>query len=364
MKPINKVLVKVLVKEFYQANAGFFLVVVGLLFGFLKTPQHMDIASALASNPIYYLIPLVLWSLYALKTYLFAHRIKKLPANSFLTDFVLLPAPRRKLVVIYLQILLLAPTIAYSFLLGSIAYQINVYQSVIYVLSGNFLVLMVTAHFLHNRLIQPLDANSVSKFISWTQKLPKHLSTLFIHHLFNRQPIPLLFTKLLSIGIIIGASVLYRFSQDDIRFLSLGMLLATGINSTLSFKYFEFNSRELKIFGNLPISVSSKFITVTISYALLMIPEIVVLFGNNYSDTSIINLATITLMFLSLAAFYHSIVQLKNMDMDHFVRYPFLLTATLFFVILGYVQPLMIALPFFIISFIIFRKSTLVIREM
>ena len=101
MKSISKVLIRVLIKEFYQSNAGFFLVTIGLLFGFLKTPQHIDIAAALASTPIYYLIPMALWSLYASKTYFFVHRIKKIPSNSFLTDFVLLAAAQRKLLAIY-----------------------------------------------------------------------------------------------------------------------------------------------------------------------------------------------------------------------------------------------------------------------
>ncbi len=358
MKSISKVLIRVLIKEFYQSNAGFFLVTIGLLFGFLKTPQHIDIAAALASTPIYYLIPMALWSLYASKTYFFVHRIKKIPSNSFLTDFVLLAAAQRKLLAIYLQILLLAPTIAYSLLLAIIAYQINAYQSVAFVLSGNFLILMVTAHFLHGRLIQPVDANASSTFISWTQKLPKHLSTLFIYHLFNRQPIPLLFTKLLSIGIIMGASTLFQSSENDVRFLTLGILLATGINSTMSFKYSEFQIKALRIFNNLPISTASRFSTIITAYALLMIPEVVVLFGNNFPDVSIIQIAESMLMFLSLSVFYHAIVQLKKLDIDHFVRYPFLITATLFFVILGYAQPLIIALPILIISFFIFRKSS------
>lgn len=362
MKSINKVLVRVLVKEFYQANAGFFLIMTGLLFGFLKTPQHIDIASFLASNPIYYLIPLVLWSLYALKTFLFAYRIKKLPANSFITDFVLLSPIARKITTAYLQLLLLAPTVAYSMLLGAVAYKINAIESLVMLVLGNLVILLISAHFLHNRLIQPVDAKASNKFVSWTQNLPKHLNTLFIHHLFNRQPIPLLFTKLLSIGIIIGASLLYRSSVNDLRFLTLGVLLATGINSTLSFKYFEFEAKNLRIFRNLPISIASKFMTITTTYALLMIPELLVLLGNNYNDASPLHLGKTMLMFLSLSIFYHSIVQLKNMDMDHFVRYPFLLTATLFFVILGNVQPLTIGLVLIMISYIIFRKSAMVKR--
>lgn len=362
MKPINKVLVKVVVKEFYQTNAGFFLITIGLFFGFLKTPQHIDIAAALASNPVYYIIPLVLWSLYASKTYFFVHRIKKLPANSFLTDCILLNAPQRKFIVIYLQILLLLPTIAYSLFLALIAYQIQAYQSMAYVLLGHFLVLLVAGHFLHHRLIQPVDTNSSSNVITWINKIPKYMSTLFIHHLFNRQPVPLLFTKALSIGIILGASILFQSSDDDFRFLTLGALLAAGINSTLSYKYFEFNVKEMRIFNNLPISISSKFVIIIASFTLLMIPEIAVLVGNNYPNTSIFYLVQIALMFLSLSIFYHAIVQFLNMDMEHFVRYPFLLTATLFFVILGYVPPLSIALPLFIISFIMFLNSSLKMR--
>lgn len=357
MKSINKVLIRVLVKEFYQENAGFFLIVVGLLFGFLKIPQHVDIASGLASKPVYYLIPFALWSLYALKTYFFVHRIKKLPANSFLTDFILISTAKRKIATVYLQLLLLAPILGYSILLGITAYRIEAYESVLLIVSGNILILMVAAHFLHSRLIEPVDAKSSNNFIYWTQKLPKHLSTLFIHHLFNRQSIPLLFTKSLSIGIIIGASIIYHSTDNDLRYLTLGVLLASGINSTMSFKYFEFDAKDLRIFSNLPIRVSAKFLVIISSYALLMLPEMIVLFGNNYDTASFLHLVQTMLMFLSLSIFYHAIVQWKQMDMEHFVRYPFLITATLFFVILGYVIPLAIGLALFVISFFLYRNS-------
>ena len=67
MSNIQSVLFKVLVKEFYRINAGFFLIVVGICFGFLRDIEHLALARYFTSAPVYLLIPFSVWLLYALK---------------------------------------------------------------------------------------------------------------------------------------------------------------------------------------------------------------------------------------------------------------------------------------------------------
>ena len=138
-------LFKSLVRPFYQANAGFFLVTVFLAFGFLKTPQHVDIATALAHHPVYYLIVLVPWVLYALKTLQFCQAQKRLPAYQFLGYLQLLPRAKRLRQVMLVQAGLLAPTLAYSVLLAAVALQEQQWLSLACVVLGNLLIWLVAS---------------------------------------------------------------------------------------------------------------------------------------------------------------------------------------------------------------------------
>lgn len=338
MKQVSKVLIRTLVKEFYKENAGFLLVVLGLGFGFLKTPQHIDIASALAFQPIYYLVPLVLWILYTLKTLSFCKTAKRLPSNWFLTELNTLKSTQRKPLIIYLQILLLAPTLGYSAFLTYMALELGQWESALAVIIGNGMILLVSAHFLHQTLTKPIDVSVSARLSNWANWLPRGYSMLFIHHLFQRQGLSLIFTKLFSIGVIIGATLIFQVESTDLRYLALGVLLSSGINASFTFKHTIFERQYLKIFKNLPISRTTTFFKDTITYLVLALPEALVLFGNNLNDVSILTLFKLILLLPVLLILHRNIAMTKFEDIEQFSKYIFFSTAFLFFVILGYVD--------------------------
>ncbi len=356
MHSIAKVLLRTLVSEFYRANAGFFLVVMGLGFGFLKIPQHVDIASGLAAKPVYYLIPLLLWSLYGVKTLLFCTRIRKLAANQIIGEIVLLQPIQRKLLVVYVQTLLLLPALVYGLFMSFTAFQLGALQSAGLVLLGNGFILFTAAHFLHQVLISPSDPKATKGLTFWTQKLPKSFSWLYIHHLFNRQPIVLLASKAISVSIILGATYLYKSDENDLRLLTLGVLLSSAVNSVFSYRHFEFEASQLTIFRNLPLSLGSRFTSAFLTYLVLMSPELLVLVGNNLMQSDILFLVKISMLAPVLLLLYQSILTARKMDMEYFIRYPFFLTAILFFVILGEVDPAVLTATLIFVSALLFFK--------
>lgn len=355
MSAVRKVLVRTLVKPFYQANAGFFLVTVGLLFGFLKTPQHIDIATALAYSPLYYSIPFALFTLYAIKTLQFCYTAQRLKTNQFLNGLVMLRPGARVPLIIYLQTLLMVPVLAYSGLLLTMALQHQLWMSAAIVAGGNLLLILTAAHFLHKRLITPVDSSLISGFRQWTSKLPRPLSMLFIHQLFTRHAVLLLATKAISITVIVGAVLIFEMDGTDYRLLTLGMLLSGGVNAAFSFQYHKFEQKDLSMFKNLPISTSSWFGQFTISYLLLLIPETVVFLGNALTKAPLSLLIGSILLPVALLSLYQSVLYRKSISMENFIKYPFFATAILFFVILGYVPAYLLGIGLLLVSYLIFR---------
>lgn len=342
MKVIYKVLIQTLVKEFYRANAGFFLFVALLAFGFLKTPEHEAIAGALANNPIYYLVPFGLWTLYAIKTISFCFTAKRLPANWFLTDLNLLANSKRKPLVLYIQLLLLIPILGYSAFLAYMAFQQGQVNSAIIVIVGNLLILLASGHLLHAKLIKPTDSSIKSRFRSWTSMLPKWYSMYFIHHLFQRHGLTLITNKLFSIAIILGATAVFQIDGTDFRYLALGVLLSSSPNASFSFKHQEFERHSMKIFRNLPSSKLGLFWKDCSTYLLLSLPELIVLFGNNLLNVNTLQLIQIGLLLPVLLVLHRTVMRSSTKNMEQYMKYIFFTTAILFFVIMGHVALIII----------------------
>ena len=342
MKAIHQVLVRTLVKEFYRENSGFFLLVIGLACGFLRKPEHVAIASGLAFNPIYYLVVLALWAFYTFKALHFCHGAKRLSENWFLTEVSVMKPVSRKLTSLYLQCLLLAPILAYGFFLMVTAAQLGETFSALVVGFGNVLIVLISAHFLDQKLVEPVDAMQSSRFRDWTRFLPKWYSMYFIHHLFQRYGFSLVLSKLFSVGLIFGATAVFNMESVDLRYLALGVLLASAINSGFALKHLTFERHDMAIFRNLPISNISIFWKDCLTYFILSIPEILVLFGNNIFNIPTLELVKIGLLLPVLLMLHRSIMLIKIRDMEQYMKYVFFSTAILFFTILGHTDLLII----------------------
>ncbi len=83
MKALTTVLIKVLVREFYREHAVFFLMVVGLAFGFMSKVEHMFLAEFFISMPVVTLIPVGLWVVYTARIVSFNARILRQDENGF-----------------------------------------------------------------------------------------------------------------------------------------------------------------------------------------------------------------------------------------------------------------------------------------
>lgn len=356
MKAVRKVLVRTLVKEFYRANTGFFLVVLGLGFGFLKTPQHIDLASFLAFTPFYYLVVLGFWMFYTVKTVSFVFTVKRLPNSNWLSYLVLLNPFKRLKLVLYVQTLLLLPILGYGLFMSAIALQLSQWTSVALVISGNLILLFTSAHIVERRLTSPVDTKLQIGFRSYVNNLPKPFPMLFVHHLLNRQSVLLLGTKTASLIILVGFIRIFEMEGADLRLLNLGLLLSAAVNAAFCFHYHQYQQKELALYHNLPISKNLQFVWYGLSYLILMLPELMVFFGNLGLTISTVFLLKSALLPLALLLFYHCLFYLKGIDMDGFMKVVFFVTAILFFVILGRIEEIFLSGMFLLLSYFIFQK--------
>jgi len=357
MSPVAKVLIKTIVKEFYKENVGFFLIVLGLGFGFLKTPQHMDIASALAFRPIYYLIPMVLWILYTLKTLSFFNRIKRLPQNRFLTSINGLENTRLKPVIVFIQSLLLIPILGYGIFMIIIAADLQQTNSVLILVVFNFLLLMVAAHFLFRQLVKPIDSKTSEYASHRLGIMPKTYPFLPIYHLFQRHSVSLILTKLVSIGLILGATAIFNIEGVDLRYLALGTLLSSAVHANFSYRHYAFETKSLLLYRNLPIPRVKLFGKNTLTYIILSVPEFLVFFGNNIQHVNIVDLLQIVLLIPVISVLHYAMIKHMRFDLEGYFKYVFFLTAFLFFVVLGYVPIYLVEIILLVVALVLASQN-------
>ena len=129
MTAIYKVLIGCIVVEFYKQNAAFFGLIFLVLFGFIKSSEHIAIGSFLVANPSSLFFLYLLWVGYSIKVILFVIPAINKNENGFLESFLLLATKTKISGVNVVSIALLLPIVAYSAFLIALALTNGFYLS-------------------------------------------------------------------------------------------------------------------------------------------------------------------------------------------------------------------------------------------
>jgi len=339
MRAIDQVLNKVFVRRFYSENAGFFLVLLGICFGFLKAPQHFELSQALADKPIFYLIPIALWCLYALKVARFCARVGKEKESIMLGSLDMAGKSTLLLLTTKLQINLLFPVWAYGLFMTYVALEQQEFISAL-IVPGSLGLLLLSLSLWHRRnLLDPKDFGLLATSIvsRWS---PKYFFEFYIHHLLSFQGLRVVLMKLLSLLILYISIQVFLEEAIDVRYLALGALLSATANSFFSMNYVQFERSELQLFRNLPMSFSKKIASLWLTFILLSVPEFLILVGQLNNVVNWFDLLTLTLLPPALLILFMALAYQPNFNQEGFTKQVFFISATLFFVILGHVGAL------------------------
>lgn len=354
MKAIDQVLSTVFVKCFYSENAGFFLVLLGICFGFLKAPQHFELSQALADKPIFYLIPIALWAFYALKVMRFCSRVGKEGESILLGSIELVGNARLFGLVAKTQLNLFLPVLGYGLFMAYVAFENQKLISVLIVI-GSLAILLLGLSLWHTRnLLMPKDFGLVASSVVSRWK-PKYYFELYIHHLLSFQGLRLVLMKLLSLLILYIAIQVFIEEAIDLRYLALGALLSATAKSFFSMNYMRFEKSELQLYRNLPISFLKRAASFWLAFMVLSIPEFLILAGQLSSTVNWFDLLSLMLFIPSLLLFFMGVAFQPNFNREGFTKQVFFISATLFFVILGHAGVLTLTFLALIVGVLILK---------
>lgn len=270
------VLHQVFVRTFYVKNAGTFLVVILLAFGFLSAVEHKALIMAALGSPFFLAIIFVVWGLYLLKTAAFVRQALTAPEHLFLQTFWLLPSATRWLLWIIVQTALLAPVLAYAGWMLQLAIQHDRWDSFTAIILVNVALIGTGTALADYRLRHP-NPNAF-QLPHLTIKLPYAL--FFPTYWLRHEPLSLLLTKAFSCLLLAGVCRLYPTDDYDQRLLLIGLLLAVLGHAQVGSQVSAFERQYLLFLQNLPLAWWQRFVRYAFMYGLIWLPELLILLRN------------------------------------------------------------------------------------
>ncbi|UFH53296.1 hypothetical protein [Spirosoma sp. KNUC1025] len=271
---------RIFVGPFYARNAGTFLVIVLLAFGFMRAIEHKALITAALGSPFLLAIVFVLWALYLLKTTSFVRQELTAPEHLFLQTFWLIPTPKRSALWLAIQTALLFPVIAYAYWMLTIAVDLQQWAP-FWTIVLVILSLTGTGAWMNDYRFRHPSPD--------TFRLP-HLAIRLPYELFfptywlRHEPLSLVLTKAFSGLLLAGVCRLYPTDDYDQRLLLIGLMLAILGHSQVGGQVSTFERKYMLFLPNLPLSWSQRFGRYALTYGLIWLPELLILLRNCPSE--------------------------------------------------------------------------------
>lgn len=277
---MNQFMIKMLVLPFYRAHTGFFILLFLLAFGFIRNTEHLAIATYFSANTQLLLLLMLVWGMYYLRSIIFTRNWMQQSQNFYwMQQFILLPRIPQISGFWLAQLLINLPMTFYGFFIAVQGINQGYWLNVSLILSYSLVTIVLPAIFYRKVLygVYP-EASQSSLGIYICRKWEKPRWLWFPSYLLKFKPLLLLFTKLLSLLLIIAVFNLYYTDTYDWRLLGIGVFVAFYLNGVLVYNKLHFDTVKMSGLLNLPLTASRRTLQHMLDYALLVIPEWMVMF--------------------------------------------------------------------------------------
>ena len=270
------VLNRVFISSFYAKNAGTFLVIILLAFGFLSAVEHKALITAALGSPFFLAIVFVLWFLYLLKTISFIWQELTAAEHLFLQTFWLIPKHKRLVLWLAIQTGLLFPIIAYAGWMVQLGVHYQKWDSLSAIILFILILIGTGATMADYRLRHPSPDSLRLPHLKVTLPYELFFPTYWLRH----EPLSLVLTKAFSGLLLAGVCRLYPTDDYDQRLLLIGLLLAVLGHSQVGEQISAFEQKYLLFLQNLPLSWRQRFGRYALTYGLIWLPELLILLRN------------------------------------------------------------------------------------
>lgn len=249
--------------------------------GFMRSVDHIALASYLTSSVHFLLIPILIWTAYLFYTSDFNAQLLKLPENTFTAHFVFLPAAQQWTAAVQVAAIQLLPNLLYGLFLIIVSIRNETSSSAVVVGFVLLVHLMIAATLLRTRLMRPDFEQRGGIITQWVSKnLIRPFHVFCIEWAVRRQPLQIIGLKIIGLALIWTTLYLYETDTYDLRLAGVGATFAFSLNIAFVFVAHEFISREFPLFRQMPFSLLQRWFRILTVVAIFTAPELAVLIRN------------------------------------------------------------------------------------
>ncbi len=330
MKYTAQILWKVLAKQFYSRNAGFFLFLFVVLFGIVaQNPMavHFQLMKGIVSSNIGLFVALILFTLFNLKCVAFVLSKLNGKENALLFETQALLFKSLFPLLFVLAFILFAPVFIYAIITLLVGIHLGYVASSLIILIYLIAVLLLTVYIYYLAVMKrgirfqlpTIDINLPKKFFA----------ILFWHSLYKGK-IKITMVKFFSFTMLFIPLVWNggHFPLSDFILFYQACIIA---NAIIVYDYVQFLERDFSALRNMPIPVYKIFLLYLFIYPILILPEFLILlrYAPSVLDVSPVSLCV---YFLGQLLLFTSIAYEKQMKVENHLGIVSLISACFLFV--------------------------------
>ncbi len=284
MNRLSPILIKSFVLPFYRENAGaffFFITIMFLCVGPLNgagvIEYHYSLMTAAFKSQVFTLLICAGWILFARKCSSFVIKKQSDPGYSFFHILTIVDARKRFGLCLQIQLLLFAPVLIY----GSIFVITGAYQHYFITPVALTLCMVLCCVIPAIRQMDQLNYLRKRRVISWhpfnRASVLHSYPFILLRFIFGSQKWVFVAIKIFTCGVLYGMALNNSPDDYDINFPFLFFNFGVMANGYIVYKLRVFEETYLLFYRNMPVSLIKRFLQYVIIYAILLIPEWIII---------------------------------------------------------------------------------------
>ncbi|WP_439559193.1 hypothetical protein [Dyadobacter sp.] len=260
---------------FFRRRAGTFLVLMGVLFGFLSGAEHYAFATFFLTGNYGMHFLFLLWFGYTLVCAQFINQLWQQPDYTFIYNARIWPTALRGRRLFVLGLGFLQPILYYGIYLASIAIQDKVMDRIWLILPMYAALAVLLVAVAEWRLRNPVLYVKRKGAGIFSIPFPRPASWLYwvFEWLLRERGITLLAGKTGAVLVATGTMLYYSTDQYDLRLPAIGLSLAYLLNFGISMELYQWENEVCLWEKSMPVTDLRRFWRVTAFHALLIVPE-------------------------------------------------------------------------------------------
>lgn len=332
-----RVLIKSLVAPFFKSHAGLLFFVFFIMFGIIESTQiklyHESLIYGTLTSSIFLIVVLIVWLLYSAKSLHFTLKTLNEASYSFSHSIAALPTHQSFWYFFTLIFLTFVPVFVYTLAIYFIGIRNNFYNAVAIIFAFQLALWLISAWIL-NHAARTRHRPPTITLPSLALPFQQTLLGMYMAYLFKEEKPAILLSKVFSITLIYLVKETLEMG-DDFRILAITWLFAILSHTFLVQKIKVFQDQYLRWTRYLPLSRNKIYLIYLQLYAILMVPEMLLLTGSVGKGLNLLQLVLLPLLSSGFLISVHSYLYKSNRDPDRFVTYLFWLFISCFMLVLS-----------------------------